>query len=353
MSEEELMKNIKVIVTAAGCPGASTFIHWLKEKVTERRIEIVGVDMDKEAIGRFLAHKFHVVPAANSPDYIPAIHALIKSENPDIFFCVSTPETPVIAKHKVELEALGTKVIVSDPESVRIAENKYLLYSALKNVEGVRVPDFRYPRNLDEFVQAAKDLGYPKRRVCFKPHVSKGSRGYRIIDDTISRKDLLLNYKPDSLYISMQEIRAIFECEPVFPDLLVMEFVEGEEIDAMTLSHSGEALLVTCKTRESSRAGVVTRAELVSRPELVTACNRIIKKIPLNYNSGMQFKGGRLIEINTRVSTFIYQDDMIEPYLSIKLALGEISHEEVRAYQSRIQFGRRMIRYMDQVFFRN
>jgi hypothetical protein len=149
----------------------------------------------------------------------------------------------------------------------------------------------------------------------------------------------------------MQEFKAIFKSEPVFPDLLVMEFVEGEEIDAMTLSHAGEALLVTCKTRESARAGVVTRAELVCRPELVTACNKIIERIPLSYNSGMQFKGGRLIEINTRVSTFIYQDDMIEPYLSIKLALGEISHDEVRAYQGRIQFGRRMIRYMDQTFF--
>ena len=39
----------------------------------------------------------------------------------------------------------------------------------------------------------------------------------------------------------------------------------------------------------------------------------------------MQFKGGYLIEINTRVSTFIYQDDLIEPYLSIKLSLNEIT----------------------------
>jgi predicted ATP-grasp superfamily ATP-dependent carboligase len=151
--------------------------------------------------------------------------------------------------------------------------------------------------------------------------------------------------------MSMDEFVAIFRDEKEFPDFLIMEYVDGEEIDAMTLAIDGEALLVTCKTRETSRGGVIMTGELVERPELVQACRKIIETIPINYNSGMQFKGGYLIEINTRVSTFIYQDDLIEPYLSIKLALGELSKDEVRGYQDRVRYGRRMLRYMDQVFY--
>ena len=59
----------------------------------------------------------------------------------------------------------------------------------------------------------------------------------------------------------------------------------------------------------------------------------------------------QIIEINPRPSTFIYQDDLNEPYLAIKLALKEISHDEIRAYDIRIRYGRRMVRYMDQVFW--
>jgi carbamoyl-phosphate synthase large subunit len=258
---------------------------------------------------------------------------------------------PVVAAHKQELEALGPAVIVASPEAAEMGGNKYELYSALQDVPEVKVPRFYSPRSLDEFVESAKKLGYPEKRVCFKPHFSKGSRGYRVIDDTISRRDLLMNYKPDSTYISMDEFISIFEHEPDFPDFLVMEYVEGEEIDAMTLAMDGEALLVTCKTRETSRGGVIMTGELVDRPEILKACEKIVEKIPIDYNSGMQFKGGYLIEINTRVSTFIYQENLIEPYLSIKLALGEITKDEVREYQKNIRFGRRMLRYMDQVFY--
>jgi len=65
----------------------------------------------------------------------------------------------------------------------------------------------------------------------------------------------------------------------------------------------------------------------------------------------LQFIGGKLIEINPRVSTFIYQDDLIMPYLAIKLALGEMTEEEVREQQGKVKIGRRFVRYMDQVFY--
>ncbi len=345
------MDAIKVVVTACGCPGASTFIHWLKHKVTERKVYIIGTDMSDEPIGRFIADEFVQIPSADDDDYIPKVKALIEKEQPDIFFCVSSYEVGKISLHKNELERLGTKVIVSDHDIINVASNKFSLYEALKDVPEIRLPKYYSPTSLEEFVEQAKLLGYPEKRVCFKPHFSKGSRGFRIIDDSISRKDLLLNYKPESTFMSMNEFCSIFKNEKEFPKFLLMEVVEGEEIDAMTLSMDGDVLLTTVKTRETARAGVITSGELVDRPEIVKSCKKIIEQLPLDYNSCIQFIGEYLIEINTRVSTFIYQEDMIEPYLSIKLALGEYTKEDVRKYQERVQYGRRMIRYMDQVFF--
>jgi len=344
-----MLRKIKVLLTATGAPGCSTLIRKLKNN-GERELEIIATDMNREVIGAFWADKFYAVPPADSPEYISSIEEIIKKEQPDVFFPVSSAEVLPVAKNKLLFENLGTKVMVSDPEPIEIAMNKYKLYSLLKDYD-IPVPEFYYPRNLDEFIQMAKELGYPKRKVCFKPHISKGSRGFRILDESISRKDLLLKYKPESRYMSLREFIEIFEKEEDFPDLILMEVVEGPEYDAMTLCYHGEALLTTVKTREQSRWGIITLGELVNNPEIVELVRKIISVVPLSYNIGLQFITNKLIEINPRTSTFIYQSDLNEPYLAIKLCLGEITPEEIKSYQNKIRYGRRMLRYMDQIFW--
>jgi predicted ATP-grasp superfamily ATP-dependent carboligase len=150
--------------------------------------------------------------------------------------------------------------------------------------------------------------------------------------------------------MSLDEFSEIFK-NGRFPELIVMEVVEGTDYDAMCLADEGIPLLTTIKTREASRWGVIVKGELVERPDLVEICEKIVRVVELSYNVGLQFIGDKIIEINPRPSTFIYQDDLIEPYLAIKLALGEISHDEIKAHEGRIRYGRRMVRYMDQVFW--
>ena len=61
--------------------------------------------------------------------------------------------------------------------------------------------------------------------------------------------------------------------------------------------------------------------------------------------------GDHLIEVNPRVSTFVYQEDFILPYLGIKYALGELDAEGVALAQSRVRTSRHSVRYFDQVFW--
>jgi carbamoyl-phosphate synthase large subunit len=343
------MRPLRVLVSASGAPGCSTLIRMLKN-VEERNIEVVAVDMDPEAIGRFLADRFYEVPGADDGEYIGSMLEIVKKENIDVFYVVSSAEVLTVAENKDAFERLGCRVTVSSPEALRSAGNKYLLYKLLSENTDVPVPKFYAPKTLDEFVSCAKQLGYPEKRVCFKPHESKGSRGFRILDARISRRDLLLNYKPESTFMSLEEFIEIFE-DVEFPELIVMELAEGTDYDAMCLADEGVSLLTTIKTREASRWGIIVKGELIYKPELVEICDKIVKAMKLSYNVGLQFIDDKIIEINPRPSTFIYQDNLIEPYLAIKLVLQEATHEEIRAYQNKIRYGRRMIRYMDQVFW--
>jgi len=251
------------------------------------------------------------------------------------------------------LESTGTKVLVSDPEPIRIANNKLEMYDVLKEKTKMVLPNYYSAESLSEFHTALDKLGYPENPVIFKPQIGKGSRGVRIIDPKVNRKDQLLNFKPSSKYMSLEEFETIFNTEKDFPKLLIQEFLVGGEVTTDTISLNGETLFATVKTVEQARWGVIVRGELVKRPDLIEQTHEILKAIPLNYCNNIQFIGDKLIEINPRVSSFIYQENMIAPYMAVKLLLGESSPDDIRAYNKKIDYGRRMVRYMDQLFHKN
>ena len=345
------MEKIKVIVTAVGCPGASTLIKKLKNN-GEREIEIIGTDMDKEVVGRFLCDKFYTVSSGKSDEFIEELLQIANKESVDAILSESSNEVHNLALNKHKFEDIGVKVLVSDPEAIELANNKYKMYEVLRKNTDLDLPKYYYPKNLDEFVEYAYKLGYPEQPICFKPHIGKGSRGFRIIDSRVSRKDLLMNYKPNSRYMGLEEFKEIFKDEPDFPDLLLMEFVEGNEITADSICYKGNELFTTVKSVEEARWGVIVRGELLDRPDILEQTKTILKHIKLSYNVNIQFVGDKLIEINPRVSTFIYQENLIQPYLSIKYVLGELDKKELNEYKNEIDYGLRMIRYMDQVFWK-
>jgi carbamoyl-phosphate synthase large subunit len=343
--------NLKIVLTACGCPGASTLIQMLKE-VPGRDVTIVGTDMDEEAVGRFLVDEFYQVPHGQSDEYIPEMLSIVETEEPDVLFPESTFEVHPLAKHREMFESLGTEVLVSSPEAIRTANNKFEMYEAISKQTDVDLPEYSLVHTHEGFRAAAEELGYPDEPIVFKPPVGKGSRGVRIIDPDVDRRELLLEEKPNSLYIDMDEVEQIFADEP-FPELLVMEYVDGEEETADSLCLRGEELLTSFKTVEDARWGVIVRGELVERPELLIRTRKILEAIPLSYCVNLQFIDGKLIEINPRVSTFIYQQDFLQVYLAIQLALDEVSKVDVQSYRDDIDYGRRMVRYMDQVFHKD
>lgn len=344
------LKPIRLLLTAGGCPGASTCIRYLKG-IEERPVEVIAVDADPESSGRFFADDFYVVPTADSTDYIPRILALCKTEAIDCVVVSSSYEIEAYAKHRRQFDTLGVKVLASDYEHLVAANNKKFLYETFKDHPQVKVPEFKVVNSLDEFVQSCEQMGYPRKPLCFKPPHSKGSRGFRFLTESISRKDLLLHHKPVSKYMSLGEMVEIFKEEPDFPELLVMEAVEGEEVDTMVLAHQGEPLIITHKTRERDRGGVITHGGHCKRPVLDEMVAAVLAEVKLSYNVGIQFKGEYLIEINPRLSTFIYSKTWVEPYFAVKLALGELTLAEAKALQAKVPYELRMLRYFDEACY--
>ncbi len=340
---------LKIVLTAAGCPGASTLIGQLKAN-GEREIHIHGVDMRPDAVGRFLCDGFSLVPAGDSPDYITRLAAVVERERPDLLFVQSSHEIETVARHRDVFEALGARVLADGVRGIEIASDKAVMHASCSEIP-VPQPVLLRPATLEEFVAGARELGYPDVPVCFKPPVAKGSRGFRILSAEIDRVHSLLHEKPINRSMTLDDFVDLFTGYEPFPQLMLMEYVDAPEITVDLFADKGEVVFHQTRTREEFLTGLAMAFKTIDRPELVELTRKVVRHLDLDYYQSVQWIGGRLLEINPRVSTFVYQEDFNIPYLGIKYTLGEIGADDVAGIQARVRTTRRSVRYYDQVFW--
>ena len=114
---------MKIMYTAAGAPQAATLVRHLKNN-GEKKVELVGLDMNKEVVGRYISDSFEQIPQAGSDNYKGKILEIIQKHKPDILLNCSGSDVRYIAHMKDEIEALGTKVACPSAEIIDIADNK-------------------------------------------------------------------------------------------------------------------------------------------------------------------------------------------------------------------------------------
>lgn len=344
------MSTVNILMTGAGAPGAAGILKCLKQ---EGRFHIIAADARPNPAGKYLADDFVTIPLAGDNGFAEAIAAICKRKDIRVVMPLVTKELIPLAQYKPQLEKLGVKVLVAPASSLEIANNKSRLYEFLQ-WRGLAVPEFRVVETAEQFKQAAKELGFPGKAICFKPSVSNGSRGFRIIDDKADEYDLLFNHKPSAVYMRYEEAVRVLSAAP-FPELLVSEFLPGEEYSVDCLACHGEAVVVAPRVRTKTINGITTEGVFIQQPDIIAYCTRIIKELQLHGNTGIQVKkseGGAylLLEINPRVQGTISAGlgaGINLPVLAIKQELGwPISPEEMR-----VQWGTRFIRYWEEVFY--
>jgi hypothetical protein len=133
------------------------------------------------------------------------------------------------------------------------------------------------------------------------------------------------------------------------PDLLVMELATGGERTIDGIADGRRIVLGHPKTRESMRAGLAMYFVTLDDPELMEIAERIAAALEIEHFFNIQLVGEHVIEVNPRISTVVYQEDLNLPYLGVKRALGEVSDEELAGLRARVRPGRTALRYFDQV----
>jgi carbamoylphosphate synthase large subunit len=337
------MRPLTVLVSASGAPGTAALLRALRSN-GERDVRLVGTDMSDRSVGRHLCDAFHIVPRGSDPSFPDAVLEIVEREHVDCVLPQSSFDLEGLAAHR---DRFPVPVLVSRPEAIHRSNDKAESYALLHRI-GVPAPAFRRVTGAAQVEAAARELGYPDRPVCFKPVFSSGSRGFRVLDPTVDRAHQLLHERPGSVAMRLEEAVELLPAEGG-PDLLVMELATGGERTIDGIADGKRVLLGHPKTREAMRAGLAMYFVTLDDDALMEIADRIVAELAIEHFFNIQLVGEQVIEINPRISTVVYQEDLNLPYLGVKRALGEVDEQELVALRARVRPGRTALRYFDQL----
>src|SRR5207244_12367453 len=137
---------------------------------------------------------------------------------------------------------------------------------------------------------------------CFKPVFSSGSRGFRVLDPTVDRAHQLLNERPGSVAMRLEEAVELLPDEGG-PDLLVMELATGGERTIDGIGNGREIVLGHPKTREAMRAGLAMYFVTLDDPALMDLGSKVVAELGIAHFFNVQIVGAQTIEITRPIST--------------------------------------------------
>lgn len=324
------MKDLTILVTGGKSPAFYGIIQAFKR--SERyNFRIIGSDWRDSIVARNLTDKYYVLGDNRDPNYQHTLLDVCKKEDVDILIPIRNDEMLPICKFINEFrENFTDPLLVSeDPDVLETILNKAKLYKKLSSV--ISIPEYYLASTSEELKNAVMGLDYPAEPVCIKPVSAEGSRGFRILDESKSRKQLFFQEKANTHYSTLD--RVLMDIGDSFPKLLVTRYFPNKEYTIDVFCKEGVILAIVPRIRKAIRYGITSEA-MVSIDDIKPIqkmCVEIIEYFGFSHNIGIQIKADKdgvfqLLEINPRLqgTTIISVEAGVNiPEYMIDLALNK------------------------------
>lgn len=346
--------SYKVLMTGAGAPGGPGII---KSLLNLDYIDLFIADENDNASGRYLLpEKFFRIPKADDLSFCDQVLNLCLQIGINVVFPLVTKELLHFSKNVETFRKHNITIIVSEKNSLATAVNKCRLFEHL-NEKNIELPKFKVVKTYNEFSEAVKFIGYPEKPFCIKPGFSNGSRGVRIVDNTIDKFDLLFNHKPDSLYIGFDELNSILK-QKEFPELLISEVLPGEEITVDTIINNDRIELILPRKRLKMISGISVQGEFFYDEKVIDYVKRILNSLKLSGPIGIQLKQNangdyRILEINPRIQGTSVAAKGLGINLPGLVVRNALTLQNKYPSVGEIKWGTRFFRFYDEVFTKN
>lgn len=304
------------------CAGRRTYLlKYFKENMSPED-KIVATDMQLSAPALQAADIKIQVPAVYDQKYIDITLNICKEHKIDALLCLNDLELPILAENKAKFEALGVKVIVSDPGVIDICFDKY------KTAQWVESIGLYAPKTYVTLASAKEALA--KGEILFplfmKPRWGSGSIGLETIDDM---EELDIYY-----HLLMKKIKKTILATASVGDeyIMIQEKLTGNEFGLDVMNDlEGNNVAVSVKQKLAMRAGETDKAMTVDLPvvrEMGAAIGRNLKHIGNLDVDIMQRANGDycVLELNPRFGggyPFSYEAGVNMPLAILKWLKGE------------------------------
>jgi len=352
----DTMKKCKALVTGSNAPGFVSIVKALRSS-KKYDFKIIGTDYRDSHTSRFFVNEHFVLPDNRSEEFPFALLDLCEKEDVDVILPIRTDDQVPICEHFGEFLDKGTTpaLIVSDSRLMDTLLNKRKLMEYCENIIEMQVPKYGYATNAKSLSSEISKLGYPTKPVVIKPSYSNGSRGFRILDESIDKKRIFFEEKPSGITTTLDDVIKIIGDE--FPEMIAMEYLPGKEYTVDVLCRKGITFAVVPRLRTKMTGGITTGG-IISQDanfNMIKDCSeKIVEGLGLSYNAGIQVKESEagaplLLEVNPRLqgtTTMSVAAGVNIPELMVMMALEEFDYE----YSPNIKWGLEMQRVWLELF---
>lgn len=241
------------------CAGRRTYLlKYFKENLSEGD-KVVATDMQLSAPALQVADVKLQVPAVYDPEYVNITLDICREQKIDALLSLNDLELPILAENKTCFEELGVKVIVSSPEVIDIAFDKY---KTAQWVESLGLVSPKTYVRLDDVKKAlvAGEIEFP---LFMKPRWGSGSIGLESIAD-MEELDIYYN-------LLMKKIKKTILATASVGDeyIMIQEKLTGSEFGLDIMNDlNGKNVAVSVKQKLAMRAGETDKAVTVDLPEV-------------------------------------------------------------------------------------
>ena len=247
---------MNILITSVG--SRNKIVQYFKKELGKSG-KVIVTDMSDLAPAIYDADKFYLVPKIDSPNYIDKLLEICKKEKIDCLFALIDPELSLISKNTEKFIKIGTTPLISSYESVELAFDKYKMFKYLESngfkTAKTYIDKSTFYKDLDN-----DEISFP---VFVKP--IKGSASINI--SKVSTKE---------------EIELLFS---LYNDLIIQEFMDGEEIGADVYIDPISQKVVSIFTKEKikMRAGETDKSRSFKDEKLFQLIKQVVEKIGYVY----------------------------------------------------------------------
>lgn len=268
---------MKILVTGAGALLGQGIIRAIRASTLNATI--IAVDPSPLSAGLYWADSSYLVPMASHPGYLDRLREIISLVRPDVVIPGTDVELLLLSESRTGIEReFGAHVIVSSPQVVRIADDKWLTSQFLREKELGHVPSC-LPGDEDKLIL---ECGFP---LIVKPRVGARSIGFKVVKN-------------------MDDLQSAIKQDPA---IVIQKYVgtDSTEFTAGTLTFEGKCD-ATIVMKRDLRDGNTYRAFVEEHSDLNVAMQMAANCLgaygPANFQFRLDDGVPRIFEINGRFS---------------------------------------------------